>query len=544
MEQSKVYLDRTLRQLKILSQAERNLLVVSDLHLSEGFNEAEGLWSVNEDFFFSNQFARFLQFAEQQKKNRYGDAPWRLILNGDVFDFRQVGVPRDEQTEKEIRNMRSLEASRNPKGSQVLSTNEKKYGPGTSRLMSHWRVKRVHQGHRGFFQALAWFVACGNELVFIKGNHDIELHWFKVQMAIKSQLRDAYDDARRGGLYELDWENLPESLGRAELARIFFLPWNYYEPRRVYIEHGQQFHASDSEAHILWPVLPSDENLLELTLGDLFGRYLVNKLEELFPLMDNMKPFSKGLSWVLHNGIPLLLAKGSLVSGLTALLAHLKDAIEGVFLIREKTRKHGQSPSDFDEKRQAELAEYGDRMGLGADCARDLDKLKTQPQLRVGLSSTVLRLLVTVAVALLALAVATGLLALAGLNVLLSILVILGAAVALGTWRLKLEMLRPEKYLKDTAQEIHEVLLKHNKPVKYVIMGHDHHAFLTRLDDELKHKEGHFYVNSGTWTALIVHEAELVQNARQFSFVRVLDDTAHVMRWNDGGGSWEPIALH
>jgi hypothetical protein len=42
---------------------------------------------------------------------------------------------------------------------------------------------------------------------------------------------------------------------------------------------------------------------------------------------------------------------------------------------------------------------------------------------------------------------------------------------------------------------------------------------------------------------VIVYEAELVQNARQFSFVRMIGDIAHLMRWNDGGGTWEPIVL-
>jgi len=119
MEQSRIYLERTIRQLEILGQERRNLLVVSDLHLSEGFDEAEGVWSINEDFFFSDQFTRFLQFAERQRA-RHDGAPWRLILNGDVFDFRQVGVPRDDRVKQEIRERRKLEASRS--GSEQTDT--------------------------------------------------------------------------------------------------------------------------------------------------------------------------------------------------------------------------------------------------------------------------------------------------------------------------------------------------------------------------------------------------------------------------------------
>jgi UDP-2,3-diacylglucosamine pyrophosphatase LpxH len=548
MEKSKTHLDRTIRQLEILCQEKRNLLVVSDLHLSEGFDETEGVWSINEDFFFDDQFARFLQFVERQKVSRYGGAPWRLVLNGDVFDFRQVGVPRDDRTKEEILARRRREFKRSGRGPKDLSSTEKTYGPGTTPVMSDWRAARVYQGHKGFFQALAWFVAQGNQAVFIKGNHDIELHWWKVQMGIRSQLRQAYRDARIDGRYDLDWAGLPETLGRAALDRVFFLPWNYYEPQRVYIEHGQQFHASDSEAHVLYPVLPGEGNLLELTLGDLFGRYFVNKLEELFPLMDNFKPFSKGLGWILNKGLPSLLTRGALRSDLQALWEQLKHAFDGIELIREKT---GQRLPDQDpeEQRQAELAEYGEAIGLGKDCVQKLDELKSTPQLRSGLGEVVRRPLGMALIGLLVLIGAIALLSLLGLNLILATLVVLGGAAAGGMWRVKVKMLHTEDFLSEKAIQIHKVLLEYEKPVKYVLMGHDHHAHLERVDDKLKEQTrlseaGHFYVNSGTWTAVIVYEAEPVQNARQFSFVRVVDDTAHVMRWNDGGGFWEPVVLY
>ena len=559
MEQSRIYLERTIRQLEILGQEKRNLLVVSDLHLSEGFDESEGVWSINEDFFFSGQFARFLQFAERQRA-RHDGAPWRLILNGDIFDFRQVGVPRNEKVKQEIREKRKLEASRSGSEQTELLPSEEIYGPGTTRLMSDWRVDRVSRGHRGFFQALAWFVACGNELVFIKGNHDIELHWLKVQMGIKRQLRRAYDQARASDPYNPNWEGLPDAFGRAELNRIFFLPWNYYESERVYIEHGQQFHGTDSEAYILWPMLPWDENSLELTLGDLFGRYFVNKLEELFPLMDNMKPFSEGVNWILNKGIPSLLSSGSFWSGLKALWAQLKHALKGAASIYKKNRNHRQDYPEFDRERQAELAEYGDRIGLGAACVHDLDALKSPPQLRsqsLAWAWLGIRLLELFGIALLVVALLAALLALAligagvtffGLKkVMLAVSAFSWVASALIRW-LKSKQQNPEEHLKDKAGQIHQVLLKHDKYVKYVLLGHDHHAHLQRLDDELADKygldvENCFYVNSGTWTAVIVYEAELVQNARQFSFVRMIGDIAHLMRWNDGGGTWEPIVL-
>lgn len=563
MESSKNYLDKVIRQIERLGREKRNLLVVSDFHLSEGFAEAEGVWSINEDFFFDDQFARFLQFAQRQRA-RYDGAPWRLVCNGDIFDFRQVGVPRDGQAAPGVVERREKEASRAGSDQSGLSESEKVYGPGTSRLMSGLRVDLVYRGHEGFFQALAWFVAQGNELVFIKGNHDLELHWPKTQASIKRLLAQAYVEARAGGAdrYDLDWTGLPDRFGLTERERVFFLPWNYYEPGRVYVEHGQQFHGTDSQEHILWPVLPWNEDMLELGLGELFGRYFVNELEALFPLMDNMKPFSKGVNWVLNKGIPRLLAGGNFKGTLKALWRQLIHALKGAARIYEKNRKHHRAFPEFDRQRQAELEEYGERIGLGAACVRALDALKSPPQLRSrGLLGEwlAIRLLEVAGILLLLLALLAALSALALLGAGVAILGLkkmmlaysaLGWMGAGAMWWLKLEMQHPQDHLMEKAVQIHKVLLDHDKGVKYVFLGHDHHAHLQRVDAELARThaisgpvKNRFYINSGTWTAVIVHDEELVQNARQFAFTRLVGDTAHLMRWNDGGGAWEPIVL-
>ena len=561
METSRAYLDKMVLQLEKLRQVKRHLLVVSDLHLSEGFNEAEGVWAVNEDFFFDDPFSRFLQFAERQRA-RYDGVPWRLVCNGDIFDFRQVGVPRNGEAAPGVVEERKKQALRSGSDQIGLSESEKVYGPGTGRLMSGLRVDLVYQGHRGFFQALAWFVARGNELVFIKGNHDLELHWPKSQVGIKRLLAQAYVEAREGveARYDLDWAGLPERFGLAERQRIFFLPWNYYEPGRVYIEHGQQFHGTDSQEHILWPVLPWDEDVLELSLGELFGRYFVNELETLFPLMDNMKPFSKGMNWVLNKGVPALLTGGDLFGGLKALGRQLRHALKGASLIYEKNRKQGQGYPEFYQKRQVELEEYGERIGLGAACARALDGLKSPPQLRSRrlmsrwLSIRLLEvaggflLFLTLLVALSALALIGAGIAIWGLKRVMMVYSAAGWLGAVLIWWLKLKMQRLEGHLGERAVQIHQVLHEHGKDVKYVFLGHDHHADLQRLDAELARQYGYsardcFYVNSGTWTTVIVEDEELVQNARQFTFVRLVGDTAHLMRWNDGGGAWEPVVL-
>ena len=550
MESSKRYLNRVIRQIKELSQEKRNLLVVSDFHLSEGFYEAEGNWAINEDFFFDGPFSRFLQFAQEQRA-RHGGAPWRLICNGDIFDFRQVAVPRNGEAAPGVEAMRVKEAARAGSDKTNLSKSEKLYGPGTTPLMSGLRADLIYAGHKRFFQALAWFIARGNEVVFIKGNHDMELHWPKTQSSIKRLLEQAYKEAQKetAPQRDLDWDGLPRDFGLTERKRIYFLPWNYYEPGRVYVEHGQQFHSTDSQEHILWPVLPWKETELELGLGELFGRYFITQLETLFPLVDNIKPFSKGITWVLTKGIPYLLTRENFWSGLKKLWQQFRHAFQGAIRIYKKSRKNQKDDSGFKERLQDELKYYGREINLGALCAQELDALKSQPQLRSKnfLWNSLIRPLLTGAGVLLLLVALWAILSFSlNINPAISALVILGGGAAWGIWQLKLKMLRPEKYLADKAAQIHQVLHRHKRGVKYVFLGHDHHAHFQRLDidpdygAELPAKPS-FYANSGTWTAAIIHDKELVQNARQFALVRLIDDTAHLMRWNDGSGEWEPI---
>ena len=71
---------------------EHNLLIISDLHLSEGQDRTTGRFSPREDFFFDHEFARFLAYHARQAAHNpsHGGRPWRLVLNGDAFDLLQV----------------------------------------------------------------------------------------------------------------------------------------------------------------------------------------------------------------------------------------------------------------------------------------------------------------------------------------------------------------------------------------------------------------------------------------------------------------------
>ena len=132
-----------------------NYLFVSDLHLSEGRNPQSGLIHRNEDFFQDVPFAQFVahhvQLSRRETAVEYHNIPWKLVINGDIFDFLQVtSKPAPGAELFRIKGVRTYDE---------LSQNEQDFGLGTSSPEIVWKIGHIAQGHPRFFQALAWF--CG-----------------------------------------------------------------------------------------------------------------------------------------------------------------------------------------------------------------------------------------------------------------------------------------------------------------------------------------------------------------------------------------------
>ncbi len=88
------------------------IVIVSDLHLSEGWDE-NGYLQRNEDFFFDQNFKRFLEYLSE--KGEEGKFSYRLVINGDFVDFLQfTSIPE----EKDIRG-------------ETLTKRERSLGMGT-----------------------------------------------------------------------------------------------------------------------------------------------------------------------------------------------------------------------------------------------------------------------------------------------------------------------------------------------------------------------------------------------------------------------------
>ena len=216
------------------------------------------------------------------------------------------------------------------------------YGLKTEDFKSIYRLMLARDGHQRLFLALAEWLAAGHRLTIITGNHDQEFNQELVQAGLLWMLEDLL--RREYPVNEDDEEDEPLFSGagpaNASTAAVGFQmrgsqrngngqhtsmtsrqqePWLddgdfsptpdiarllSFEPhgleidRKIRIEHGHRFE---------WMTRPGDDVVMsehhELTLapGSLFNRYLLNHVELEVPYLDNVKPTSRVLMYLLMN---------------------------------------------------------------------------------------------------------------------------------------------------------------------------------------------------------------------------------------------------
>jgi UDP-2,3-diacylglucosamine pyrophosphatase LpxH len=485
-------------------EKEHNLLVVSDLHLSGGYDPDTGRTSRLEDFLFDDAFARFLRYHEEVKEQpRFGGRPWLLIINGDFFDFLQVvSLPEEGESLREIKGVERHKA---------LRGNERDYGLGTTSEESEWKLGQIAKGHQRFFAALGRFVAHGNHIAVVKGNHDVELHWEAVQERFVAEVERAYVQER-------------EELGSGppitlEVCRehVRFYPWFYHQPGRVYVEHGCQYEAANHFRDFLTPVLPNDPERIELPWGSLFVRYLFNKVEDVHPFADNVKPLTRYLSWAFRKN-PVRAMEILVKRGWVFLRAFWKVARKTTTSALRAPGRHedGQSQHIPLPERIAEQIK-----GLAQ---RQVD-MSWQGWVRSalqGLLSFLMLLIIISFVALIGLSF-TGV-----SEPWWMIPLYLGAAVL--AYFMRREMKRSlnveRSYLLEVASGL-ERILGREYGVRYIVMGHDHRATIERMRRA-------WYVNTGSWVP-IYEEDGPIEGREELTFFRLAwehEGTPELLRWD------------
>ncbi len=502
----------------------RNFLFVSDLHLSEGRYPDSGKLSRNEDFFQDVPFARLVAFhagkaVDSQSPPHYRDVPWMLVINGDVFDFLQVvSLPKEGAELAEVKGVTTYEALKE------LSTSEAKYGLGTRSPEIVWKLRQVAKGHPVFFQALAWFVAHeGNRLVLMKGNHDIELYWPEVQAAFRDELVAAYGAWRTAvsqthDNWPLPWhDGLPEALDRAALDTAVTFPAEYYlEPGLFYAEHGCQYDPINCFTNFSDPRLMNKPDLIELPSGSFFVRYFFNKVEEIHPFADNIKPIIKYINWVINN------APSAAVRVLVDLLPKYVVAL---FKLKKKQFQ--------DWRRRMQGQERTPQANLESAAGRfenDLRQVQARIRKQMGRMSKLSSLGTIASLVfklggwlLLFTAVRAFVNSDYGATVLY--LVLSGLAGFAGSYLVRLlDEVLASSYLLTAAKEVNKLLNAAGdlSSVPFLIYGHDHVASLHKLGESGERPFPQWYINTGTWIPVFKEDERLLREDVQLTFLRLV----------------------
>ncbi len=220
--------------------------IISDLHLTEAepVNLRFPLWKKfkTKQFFYDDVFEAFLRHLEDKAQGN----PVELILNGDIFDFDSVLRLPDEP----VFHVAWLERHRG-----LFPIEER----------SRFKIEVILNDHSDFVQALAEFIKRGNRVVFVIGNHDLELHFLEVQNEILRHL------------------NLPSD----KVGQVRFVEWFYISNQDTLVEHGNQY---DPYCMCEDPINPFVRGYnfisLKLPFGNLACRYIMNGMGFFNPHVD------------------------------------------------------------------------------------------------------------------------------------------------------------------------------------------------------------------------------------------------------------------
>ncbi len=246
-----------------------NYLVISDLHLQEADRNPAGRL-----FYFDQEFADFLRHYRlfHVEKRR-----WKLIIDGDFIEFYHI----PHQASSDDKLLRGA----------TLTETDIKFFPGTEWQKSVWKLDLILSSHPQLLLALARFVADGNEIYILRGNHDLEFFWPEVQDHFRLLVAQHYP---------VDKSYIEMKV--AVKNSIHFVPWFYLEKDLLYVEHGHQYDPYCSNKNNLCPVLESNPRQIELALSAFTMRYFVARIHKIDPAaMENVSSIPKYLIHLISN---------------------------------------------------------------------------------------------------------------------------------------------------------------------------------------------------------------------------------------------------
>ena len=233
-------------------QKASHTLVLSDIHLADAEppHPKNPLWKrfKRPRYFIDRTFRKFLDYWSSQI-----DGPIELVLNGDIFDFDSImEFPKEEELAQY--------------GNFSVNWLERRRGLAAEEPKSRFKMNVIIHTHAVFFTALSEFIAKGNRVVFVIGNHDMELHWPSVRQVLFERLADT--------------EELRE--------RVRFCEWFYVSNNDTLIEHGNQYDAYCLASNPINPLIRIGSRVsVRIPFGNLAGKYMLNGMGLMNPHADS-----------------------------------------------------------------------------------------------------------------------------------------------------------------------------------------------------------------------------------------------------------------
>jgi UDP-2,3-diacylglucosamine pyrophosphatase LpxH len=214
-----------------------NTFIVSDLHLADSeTNSNKPLWKKfkSKEYFFDQDFSDWIDSILNIKNE-----PKELILNGDIFDFDSTLTL--------------------PKNKRKFPIKKYEYSLGLNPMeeKSVFKIEVILKEHKIWTDSIVKFIKNGNRVVFIIGNHDIELCWPSVQNKI------------------LELFNLTEE----ERKLVTFCEWFYISNKDTLIEHGHQYDPYCLTLNPINPIIRKNGIFkVRLPFGNLATRFMINAM--------------------------------------------------------------------------------------------------------------------------------------------------------------------------------------------------------------------------------------------------------------------------
>jgi UDP-2,3-diacylglucosamine pyrophosphatase LpxH len=416
-----------------------NLIVLSDIHLGSDLvhharPEAPARGKKGE-----RRDRDLVALLHYYRSRRQAGRPWRLVIAGDFVDFSGMSVSPDAELDT------------------APTSEELAHGLGGApdHTLAKLRILVRHVGP--VMDALAAFLAAGNAVIVVRGNHDADWHWEPVQDAFR-------DELLRRATFPPD--------------KLSFAPWFYYEEGLVYVEHGHQYDAFCSLEHVLHPVSPSDPRRTTRSLADILLRYVVRPTRGLGEAGHAAASMLDYLRFAARLGVPGMLSLARRFVAATHALVALWG--EQFSVSAQRVRKEH-------ERRMRRLSRL-QRIGIGR--LRRLARLQRPPLTRslpALLAGVMLDRVATGVLAVLAsglvlafapsrTSASVGIAAIATLAVVLAVL-----------WRRLRGSLEPSAELRERSARLARLF-----PAAFIVMGHTHLP-------ETRATQSSTYVNLGAW---------------------------------------------